>query len=318
MFSSKLGVEMIHFIEFKESLGYSASSYLKFLRSLDDFLVAHDNPSELYRSIVEKWIQRKSTEHENGQKRRMIAIRVFALFLISRGKNAYVIPSEMIGDFKPYTPFIFSDKQLKQFLIATDSVQKSYHSPLKHLTIPTYFRLTLSCGLRPDEAKNLKRCNFNLITGQLKIENSKRHKDRIIPVAPDVLDYCIQYDREAERLIPDRFWFFSTQYGNRHGMQWLQISFQNCLLQAGIFCSNPKQRIYDLRHNYATRKLQQWLDEGKNLNVMLPYLSQYMGHTEFRDTAYYIHLLPERLVVSPGIDWQHLNTMVPEVRSHEQ
>ena len=317
MFASKLGAEMVHFIEFKESLGYSAGSYLKFLINLDKFLINHSNPPELTRSVVEEWIQRKPTEHENGQKRRMIAIRVFAQFLIYRGQNAYVIPSGMIGQFKPYTPFNFSEKQLNLFLIAVDSVQKSNHSPLRHLTTSTYFRLTLSCGLRSNEAKNLKRSNFNLITGQLHVANSKSHKDRIIPVASDVLDYCIKYDYEAQILYPDRFWFFSTCYGNRHSMQWLQNQFNNCLMQAGITCNNPKPRISDLRHNYATRKLQQWLDEGKDLNVMLPYLSQYMGHADFRDTAYYIHLLPERLVVSCGIDWQHLNALIPEVRSYE-
>ena len=36
---------------------------------------------------------------------------------------------------------------------------------------------------------------------------------------------------------------------------------------------------------------------------MLPYLRAYMGHEKFSDTAYYIHILPERLMVSPGVQW---------------
>lgn len=46
---------------------------------------------------------------------------------------------------------------------------------------------------------------------------------------------------------------------------------------------------------------------------MLPYLSAYMGHTQFDDTAYYIHLLPEKLRKSPAIDWKKFEKIFPEV-----
>ncbi|MGN8807632.1 tyrosine-type recombinase/integrase, partial [Blautia sp. HCP3S3_B11] len=53
--------------------------------------------------------------------------------------------------------------------------------------------------------------------------------------------------------------------------------------------------------------LQGWIDGGKNLYVMLPYLRAYMGHQSFSDTVYYIHLLPDRLMKSPGIDWEKID-----------
>ena len=39
---------------------------------------------------------------------------------------------------------------------------------------------------------------------------------------------------------------------------------------------------------------------------MLPYLRAYMGHEKFEDTAYYIHILPDRLLKSPGVDWESI------------
>jgi hypothetical protein len=48
---------------------------------------------------------------------------------------------------------------------------------------------------------------------------------------------------------------------------------------------------------------------------MLPYLRAYMGHEEFESTAYYIHLLPENLVRSAGINWEALNAILPEVEA---
>ena len=48
-----------------------------------------------------------------------------------------------------------------------------------------------------------------------------------------------------------------------------------------------------------------------------PFLSTYMGHTHFSDTAYYIHLLPENLIRSAAIDWEHFSDLIPEVNEDE-
>jgi hypothetical protein len=56
-----------------------------------------------------------------------------------------------------------------------------------------------------------------------------------------------------------------------------------------------------------------WLNEGEDINAKLPYLSAYMGHVNFADTAYYIHLLPDNIIRSSNIDWKHFNSLIPEV-----
>lgn len=71
------------------------------------------------------------------------------------------------------------------------------------------------------------------------------------------------------------------------------------------------------RHNYATRTMMRWMNEGKDIMAMTTYLSAYMGHTEFTSTLYYIHLLPERLIKSSGIDWKRFSCIYPEVSYEE-
>jgi len=61
--------------------------------------------------------------------------------------------------------------------------------------------------------------------------------------------------------------------------------------------------------------LQKWMDEGKDIYAYLPYLSAYMGHSDFSETAYYIHLLPERLTQTPAIDWKRFDVLIPEAIS---
>ena len=55
------------------------------------------------------------------------------------------------------------------------------------------------------------------------------------------------------------------------------------------------------------------LDEKTDLNAMLPYLSAYMGPSNFSDTAYYIHLMPENLLASAAVDWEKLDALIPAV-----
>ena len=72
-------------------------------------------------------------------------------------------------------------------------------------------------------------------------------------------------------------------------------------------------RVYDLRHRFATTLMMKFLDEGEDLNNILPYMSSYMGHSSFEETAYYIHLLPDRLKTSKAIDWEIMESLIPEV-----
>ena len=44
-------------------------------------------------------------------------------------------------------------------------------------------------------------------------------------------------------------------------------------------------------------------------------MSSYMGHSSFEETAYYIHLLPDRLRTSKAIDWKKMESLIPKVLS---
>jgi len=62
----------------------------------------------------------------------------------------------------------------------------------------------------------------------------------------------------------DREYFFQNPNGGSYPKDWLQRQFWKCWELAGITSfhgSSP--RVYDFRHNYATRVLQKWMDDGK-------------------------------------------------------
>ncbi len=106
--------------------------------------------------------------------------------------------------------------------------------------------------------------------------------------------------------------YFST-VPKPYQKRWLADTFRRLWAASNPEKCHVKVFVYLLRHRYATAVYAKWLDEGVDLNARLPYLSAYMGHAGVEDTAYYIHLLPERLLSSARIDWERLNAMIPEV-----
>ena len=57
---------------------------------------------------------------------------------------------------------------------------------------------------------------------------------------------------------------------------------------------------------------------GKDVDAMLPFLSAYMGHARFEDTAYYIHMVPDFYQRTGKLDVSAYETLLPEVYHEDQ
>ena len=99
----------------------------------------------------------------------------------------------MFGRSKPFVPYISTDEELTALFHASDMFPETKHSPYRYLVVPVLLRLLFCCGLRPGEARNLRCSDFDLASGILHIKETKQHKDRTVPVAPDMLELCRKY-----------------------------------------------------------------------------------------------------------------------------
>jgi integrase len=314
-FKSSFSSQMLEMLEYKEALGYAGSSYYKFLLNFDRFCF-ENYPSQclLTEEIVSKWAIAKPNEGAAGVTRRLIAIREFGKYLVSTGYAAYVIPTELVGSFKKFMPYIYTDVELAKFFCGADNLPPCKVSPLREFTAPVLFRLMYCCGLRPAEIRLLKRKEVDFTEKLVMISESKSRKDRIVTVDADVMALCEKYDSIANIMFPNREYFFPSSNGGIYTANLIQNLFRRCWKQAGVsFSRSQKPRVADFRHNFATRTFMNWLDEGKDINALIPYLSAYMGHSGFKYTAYYIHLIPDRLIKSNGVKWERMSDLIPEV-----
>lgn len=136
-------------------------------------------------------------------------------------------------------------------------------------------------------------------------------------MAPDMVDMCKCYNEKVSVIFPETEYLFPSPTGEPYSSKWLTRNFLKLWDEVKPKGNSAKIRVYDLRHRYATAIMMKWVDEKADLYAMLPYLSSYMGHANFADTAYYIHLLPENLLNSPSIDWTRFSELLPEVSNEE-
>jgi integrase len=311
-FASKLDA----MFDYRVARGYKRKTHISHLLKFDKFCTVNfPEETELAREIVHAWVD-SETITPRGLSNAAGAIRQFGKYINAIGEEAYILPDKFAPSRKVSAPYLFTDDELSMLFAVIDRLPQEKNEPFFHEIAPVLFRLIYTCGLRPNEGRELLRENVNLSTGEILITNTKMNKERIVVMSDDMLSLCRRY--AARRIIFDNGspYFFPAYDGNAIVNTKVNAMLNRAWSAATCTPENliPRSiRVYDLRHRFASACLNRWLDEGLDLMAILPYLRAYMGHRSLSETAYYIHVLPENLLKSPSIDWRVFNEMFPEV-----
>lgn len=303
-------------LDYRVAHGYKRKTYLPGLVKFDAFCADKFPDSiELTREIVHAWVDSEIIT-PNGLTGAASTIRQLGKYLNAVDEDAYILPDKFAPCRTAFVPYLFTDDELSALFTEIDRLPQHRNEPFLHEIAPVLFRLTYTCGLRPNEGRELLTANINLGTGEILIANAKKNKERIVVMGDEMLSLCKRYDSRRNIFSNDSQYFFPANDG---------CAISNAKVHAvmnrawGIATCTPQNpvprpvRVYDLRHRFASACLNRWLDEDRDLMAMLPYLRAYMGHERLSETAYYIHILPENLIKSPSIDWSVFNAMFPEV-----
>jgi len=316
-YRSLLGPYIQRFLLYREALFHKNSAYEPVMKSLDRFCAEYYPGSAiLTQEMVFSWMEGGTDSHGRGRPAKGSIIRKFAMYMNGIGGAAYVLPEKMYGKGKDFSPYIFTDDELRRLFAAIDRIPPSATHPYKHEVLPVMLRLIYTCGLRPVEARTLRTENVFLDSGEVLIVQTKRNKDRIIVMSEDMRTLCVDYNEQRTCFPFESDYFFPQADGNALASATVLREFRRCWENANPDVPKedlPSVRVYDLRHRFATAAVQRWLDDGSDLNAKLPFLRAYMGHDSFSQTAYYIHLLPANLTQSNAVDWSAFDTLIPEV-----
>lgn len=288
-------------MEWRGTLGYKKESYCYSLKNFDDFCLKNYPEAEILTwEIALGFLDDIRRQRDNRCD--VAALRNLGKYQLMLGKKACVFPAGFYSHKHRKLPYIMSDDDIARFFNACDQWPHMNNHPLLEYTVPVIFRFLYATGMRPREARLLKRHDVDTHKRTVYIADSKKHKDRRISINNGIADLCEKYDCISRTIYPDTEWFFPNRNKRPHSAASIQNLFRKCWGNAGNPDGLEYCTPYILRHNYATRMLSGWLAAGKDIDAMMPYLSAYMGHETFRDTYYYIHLLPGRIADMEGMD----------------
>lgn len=296
-FRSRFADTIHEFIEQKRSIGYPYRQSSLILARFDD-MAAREFPDEdtVTKAMCDAWIGNHASLHQNTLTRDVTPVRQLAKYMNGIGKTAYVIPSYVGRKQLKYPAHIYAAQEKLAFFQSADQCRPAVkNSPTKHYVAPVIFRLMYCCGLRESEALNLSISDVNLADGRITVRESKGWKARNIFMSEEMLGQCIQYDSAISRKLPGRSAFFPNKYGKALSYRTLNKWFHE------IWDALPESKdenaknacLHSFRHTFAVDRLNAWVREGKDINAMYVYLSEYMGHMNYRATDYYLRLVSE-------------------------
>lgn len=303
-------------IEQKKAIGYPYETSARILKAFDAFCATnYPDETKLTQTIAMRWAEKRPGEHVNYLVRRITPVRQLAKYMMRMGIDAYIIPPGIPGKSVRYVPHIFTDQELWSFFAEIDRCQENLYSPARHLVIPVYFRVLYCCGLRSSEARLLDVDDVDLENGKLTIRHSKGNKDRVVMMSKEVLSLCRIYHAKVSPILPHRIAFFPNGQGKHfnHSLPdyWFHLFWEK--IQVHEIGSGNPPRVHDFRHTYAVKRLNLWVEAGKDLNACLPYLSMYMGHAHLTETDYYLHFVPEFFPLFKEKTRKKCEQLIPEV-----
>ncbi|WP_102400990.1 tyrosine-type recombinase/integrase [Haloimpatiens massiliensis] len=299
-FSSNFAGYIEGMVKEKHNSGFSLKYMDKHLIEFDSFCMEYfPNKVSLDKELVEAWVYYTKSKSVQEMQKRFRTMMHLGNYMLPLKSETYIAKNR-IKKVKPKEPHIFTDVQLVEFFQLCDAFKAVKYPPYRHLVASVIFRMIYCCGLRNSEACNLKCCDVNLQEGIIKIYESKGHKNRMVYMSDDLINLCRKYNLVMDMLNPKRKYFFPSSRSDCYTNILICKLFDSILNKTSFYGKTSKKpTCHRLRHTFAVNSMRKCISEGEDFDIMIRYLSRYMGHSCPQNTMYYLHMVV---------------TLVPEIR----
>ena len=291
---------MRRYLQTRRALGRDYQSEEAILLRWDAFLVRrYGNAREVKPPMFQLWVQAMTTLTAIVQRQRMRIVRNFLLFHARQAPDTYIPDLKTFPKPSPLrSPRLVSVAEMAQLLAAAEG----YLPPTVTRCVPQTVRLALvllfCCGLRRGELFRLKIQHFDPREKVLRVEATKFHKSRLVPLSDSVAEEVQRYlALRRSPLQPDAPLLSSNQcrgHETTYSAHALTENWQLLCLTAGVLNERGRPpRLHDLRHSFAVAALDRWYRQGIDVQSKLPHLATYLGHVSVASTHYYLQLSPE-------------------------
>ncbi len=279
--------------------GFAFDNPAYWLYRFDQYCTAHKvTECVLTKALYDNWSKKLETETKVTQNNRLQALRSFSIYLNTIGIQSY-IPFNLPKPEKT-VPYLMSDNDICEFFEQVDlyktisTVKVFYRLSCEYKII---FRLIYCCGLRNNEACTLKKKYIDLVNGYFTLHHTKGNKERIVYLPEDLRLLCGEYFRwlNNEQDCADSEWLFPGKDPRNHipktSIDRKFNEFWNNTVASKV--SDKKPTVHCLRHAFVIKRVNLWMEQNIPLQVMMPYLSSYLGHKGPIETFYYYHQIED-------------------------
>lgn len=285
------------YLAYRRKLGFDLKNegkeLLRFARFADTFNHNGFPTTEL----ALKWVTNTKKSASYYWKLRLNMVRRFARYCTIFNPKTEVPPESQFDyyTYKRPKPYIYSSEEIS-VLIQQANILDNKMGIIDTKTFQTIIGLLACTGLRISEALRISIDDFEFDNGLLKINETKFHKSRLLPVhhtTQKVLFQYLAYRNHNYHNTKSKEFFLS-----KNGKKIVYDTFSKTFLSLRKRCSwrnNSNPRIHDLRHTFAVKTLIRWYKEGKDVHQKIVYLSTYLGHVNITKTYWYLQAVPELL-----------------------
>jgi integrase len=306
------------YIRFREASGVWSEAYARNLRYFDRYCIERfPNATALTQEIIDGWAEKRGTETIASRDKRIYVVSGLVKYCNSRKLAELAVPQASKWEGRTYIPHAFTKEEMILFFQRCDTLEaftdSRKTSRIRCLTIPVFFRLLYSSGIRTTEARMLRRKDVCMEGGVLNVVNTKGLNQHFVVMHDSMLELMRKYDYVMEGYIPQREYFFPSGRDTYYTTSWVDYNFR----QIWYSFSKESATAYDLRHNYAIQNINAW--KGLTaVDIHMQYLSRSMGHSDLESTSYYYSLVPAFSDLLKEASEDAFNEIVPEVVGYEE
>lgn len=290
---STLRASLGDYVAMRRGFGFKFRHQEKRLTSFVQFMEQR-GASVITRQLALEWAMMPADRFPTWSLR-LTDVRGFARHLHSIEPRTEVPETGVLPALRRSKPYIYSDEEIRRLLSAALALPPV--NGLRRWTYHCLFGLLAVTGLRISEALALRCDDVDLVHGILTVRDTKFGKSRLVPLHPTTRRMLVHYARRRDAHLrrPRSPYFFVAERGGQLLLQYVHRVFWRLSRQIGLrgTSDHTGPRLHDFRHRFAVETLLRWYRSGQSVELLLPVLSTYLGHTCIRDTYWYLSACPE-------------------------
>ncbi|MCP3956615.1 MAG: tyrosine-type recombinase/integrase [bacterium] len=287
------------YIKLRRGLGCRLDGQGKLLLDFGHFLDENAHQGPITTEVALRWANAHRSTNSDRTAQRLSTIRGFLRHRAGFEPATEIPPVQLLSwRVRRKPPHIYTQTEVDSLLNACKQLRP--RNGLRPHTCETLFSLLLSTGLRISEALHLENRDVDLEAAVLTVRDSKFGKSRLVPLHATAQRPLERYMSHRDQVTPTSPSFFRTEKRATMTYSSVRVAFDTlrARLEWTAAGRSRRPRIQDMRHTFAVRCLMRWYREGIHPDRKIAHLATYLGHTEVRDTYWYLTAVPELAAIA--------------------